>query len=65
MHRLFVAIHPPEDIRDRLIDADAEVTYRESPMPHTIDPAFLRELSGWVSQTVASAAAEDSAQSVE
>lgn len=22
--------------------------YRESPLPHTIDPRFLRELSGWV-----------------
>ena len=25
-------------------DAGAVVTYRESPMPHTIDPAFMREL---------------------
>jgi phospholipase/carboxylesterase len=35
--------------RDRLSEAGAEVTYRESPMPHAIDPGFLRELSGWVS----------------
>jgi phospholipase/carboxylesterase len=35
--------------RDRLSEAGAEVTYRESPMPHSIDPGFLRELSGWVS----------------
>jgi phospholipase/carboxylesterase len=35
--------------RDRLTEAGAEVTYRESPMPHSIDPGFLRELSGWVS----------------
>src|SRR5919204_362389 len=28
--------------------AGADVTYRESPMPHAIDPAFLRELPQWV-----------------
>jgi phospholipase/carboxylesterase len=35
--------------RDRLIDAGADVTYRESPLPHAIDPGFLRELPDWVS----------------
>jgi phospholipase/carboxylesterase len=35
--------------RDRLTAEGAEVTYRESPMPHTIDPGFLRDLSGWLS----------------
>jgi phospholipase/carboxylesterase len=35
--------------RDRLIEAGADVTYRESPMPHAIDPGFLRELPDWVS----------------
>jgi phospholipase/carboxylesterase len=35
--------------RDRLSEAGAEITYRESPMPHAIDPGFLGELSGWVS----------------
>jgi len=25
-----------------------EAVYRESPLPHTIDPTFLRELSGWL-----------------
>jgi phospholipase/carboxylesterase len=37
------------DARDRLTEAGAEVTYRESPMPHAIDPGFLRELPDWVS----------------
>lgn len=32
--------------------AGAEVTYRESPMAHSIDPAFLRELPSWVSDRV-------------
>jgi phospholipase/carboxylesterase len=36
------------EARDRLTEAGADVTYRESPMPHTIDPAFLAELRGWV-----------------
>jgi phospholipase/carboxylesterase len=35
--------------RDRLGEAGADVTYRESPMAHSIDPGFLRELPGWVS----------------
>ncbi len=34
--------------RQRLADAGAAVTYRESPIAHTIDPRFLRELQGWV-----------------
>jgi phospholipase/carboxylesterase len=35
--------------RDRLTEEGAEVTYRESPMPHTIDPGFLSDLRGWLS----------------
>ena len=35
--------------RDRLTAAGADVTYRESPMPHAIAPGFLRELPDWVS----------------
>jgi phospholipase/carboxylesterase len=44
------------DARDRLISAGADVTYRESPMPHAIDPVFLAELRGWVSARVPAAA---------
>jgi phospholipase/carboxylesterase len=36
--------------RDRLTAAWAEVTWRESPMGHSIDPAFLDELQGWLSR---------------
>ena len=53
------------EARDRLTEAGAEVTYRESPMPHTIDPAFMRELPAWLGDAIASAAAEHPAQSVE
>jgi phospholipase/carboxylesterase len=35
--------------RDVLSEAGADVTYRESPMPHAIDPAFLDELRPWLS----------------
>jgi phospholipase/carboxylesterase len=51
--------------RDRLTEAGAEVSYRESPVGHTIDPAFMRELPRWLRETVESAAAEESPQSVE
>ena len=42
--------------RDRLTSAGADVTYRESPMAHTIDPDFLQELRGWVSARAGTAA---------
>jgi phospholipase/carboxylesterase len=51
--------------RDRLAEAGAEVTYRESPMPHTIDPGFLRELPGWLRGALPSGAPEQPAQPVE
>ena len=37
------------EARDLLSEAAADVTYRESPMGHSIDPTFLRELRDWVS----------------
>ena len=38
--------------RDRLDAAGADVTYFESPMPHTIDPRFLGTLPDWVDRVV-------------
>jgi phospholipase/carboxylesterase len=38
--------------RDALEDAAANVTYRETPMAHSVDPAYLHELAGWVRQVV-------------
>ena len=35
-----------------LEEAGADVLYRESPMPHTVDPSFLAELQPWVSAVV-------------
>jgi phospholipase/carboxylesterase len=34
--------------RDLLEAAGADVTYRESPMPHAIDPRFAAELPDWI-----------------
>jgi phospholipase/carboxylesterase len=38
--------------RDRLTAAGADVTYFESPIPHTIDPRFLGSLPAWVERVV-------------
>lgn len=40
------------DARARLEGAGADVTYRESPMDHTIDPGFIDELRGWLTRVV-------------
>jgi phospholipase/carboxylesterase len=42
--------------RERLEAAGAAITYRESPLPHGIDPRFLRELAPWVAEAVTRAA---------
>ena len=34
--------------RDLLEGAGADVLYRESPLPHTIDPRFVLELAPWL-----------------
>lgn len=38
---------------ERLTAAGAHVLFRESPVPHTIDPAFLPELRAWIDTTLA------------
>ena len=40
------------DARNRLEAAGADVTYRESPMAHSVDPRFLAELSGWIERAL-------------
>jgi len=57
-HDPVIPVEFGREARGRLVEAGADVTYRESPMPHTIDPGFLRELSGWLGQAVASVAPE-------
>jgi phospholipase/carboxylesterase len=64
-HDPVISVEFGRDARDRLVNAGAEVTYRESPMPHTIDPSVMRELPGWIEATLASAATEQPTQPVE
>jgi phospholipase/carboxylesterase len=42
--------------RERLERAGADVTYRESPIAHSVDPGYLDELRGWVSARAGTAA---------
>ena len=41
------------DAQERLSSAGAAVTYRESPMPHAVDPDFIGELRGFVTDALA------------
>lgn len=38
--------------KEALEEAGAAVSYRESPMPHTIDPAWVEELRGFVTSAL-------------
>jgi phospholipase/carboxylesterase len=61
-HDPVISVEFGREARDRLVEAGADVTYRESPMPHTIDPAFMGELPGWLGRALPSAAPEESPQ---
>ena len=41
--------------RSQLEAAGAQILYRESPIPHTIEPAFLMELRPWIREAVSAA----------
>ena len=56
IHDPVIEIHWGRDARDRLTAAGLAVTYRESPIGHTIDGGFVGELTGWVHDTIAAAA---------
>jgi len=52
-----ISVDWSRDARARLGDAGADVIYRESPhMAHSIDPAFVRELPAWLTDTLGVAA---------
>jgi phospholipase/carboxylesterase len=38
--------------KERLEAAGADVTYRESPLPHTIDPSYIPELTAWLERVL-------------
>ena len=62
-----IGVELGRDARARLEAAGAEVTYRESPIGHAVDPRVLPELRDWVGRAVgrrgASLAAGDAAPS--
>ena len=41
------------EARILLEQAGADLVYRESPLPHTIDPRFVLELRGWITERLA------------
>lgn len=52
-HGSFDPIIPVEfgrEARDLLTAAGLDVTYRETPMAHSVDPAYLTELAGWLTE---------------
>jgi phospholipase/carboxylesterase len=47
-HDPIIPVEFGRESRKLLEAAGADVTYRESPMPHAIDPAFLAKLPAWL-----------------
>ena len=41
------------DARDRLVEAGGDVVYRESPVPHTVDPRVVPDLRAWLTAAIA------------
>ncbi len=47
-----ISVEFSREARRVLEQAGAEVFYREYPLPHTIDPRYLGELSGWLRRSL-------------
>jgi phospholipase/carboxylesterase len=47
-----ISVEFGRDARRRLEGAGAEVSYWESPVPHTIDPAVLPDLRRWLARAI-------------
>ncbi len=58
IHDPVISVEFSREARTRLEAAGADVLYRESPMPHSVDPSFIAELQPWVPDVVARAGAE-------
>jgi phospholipase/carboxylesterase len=58
-HDPVIGVEWGRDARDRLQAAAADVSYRESPMGHSIDPVFLRSVVPWVARTIHAAGEKD------
>jgi predicted esterase len=51
-HDQVIGVEWGRQARDRLEAAGADVTYRESPIGHSVDPRFVQELSVWLGGVV-------------
>jgi phospholipase/carboxylesterase len=49
-----ISVEFGRDARRRLEAADADVTYWETPVPHTVDPAVVPDLRRWLAARVGS-----------
>jgi phospholipase/carboxylesterase len=47
-----ISVEFARSARDELQAAGLRVTYRETPMPHTIDPRVIPDLQGWLAERV-------------
>jgi phospholipase/carboxylesterase len=47
-----ISVEFGREARDRLAEAGADVTYRESPIRHGLDPGFLDQLLPWVASAI-------------
>ena len=45
-----ISVEWGQQARETLERAGADVLYRESPMPHAVDPSFLAELRPWLAE---------------
>jgi phospholipase/carboxylesterase len=52
-HDPVISVEFAQGARSLLEDAGAELTYRESPVGHQIDPRVLAELPGWLGRVAA------------
>ena len=52
-----ISVEFGRDAARELREAGADVTYREYPLPHAIDPRFVAELQGWLTERFAEASA--------
>ena len=57
-HDPVIGVEFGHDAHERLLEAGLAVTYRESPMGHSIDPGFVEELAAFVANAVQAATAD-------
>lgn len=51
-HDPVIGVEWGRDARDRLTAAGADLTYRETPIPHGVDPAVVPDIRDWLASAV-------------